>query len=123
MRKSPSIFEPRLTHLGEPLLEFRYGQRLAYPRDGLFLYGPVGDVGQLKSVRFGVIGTAEGVRRFNVWSNACEVYRRAPPGRRSRAIESNMCLLGFARPSRRVAETPAAVVADLDAEVIDTRCI
>lgn len=58
------IFEPRLTYLPEPQLEFRFGQRLAYPRDGLFLYGPVGDTNQVKSIRYGVIGTSEGVRRF-----------------------------------------------------------
>lgn len=122
MRKSPSIFEPRLTHLGEPLLEFRYGQRLAYPRDGLFLYGPVGDVGQLKAVRFGVIGTAEGVRRFNVWSKRLRGFIDVPPpGRRSRAIEpQHVPFPGFAAAFHAEwPETPAAVVADLDAEVID----
>ena len=30
-----------LVHIDEPLLEFRFGQKLVYPRDGLFLYGPV----------------------------------------------------------------------------------
>jgi hypothetical protein len=31
----------KLIHVKEPLLEFRFGQKLVYPRDGLFLYGPI----------------------------------------------------------------------------------
>jgi hypothetical protein len=27
-------------HISEPLLEFSYGQKSPYPKDGLFLYGP-----------------------------------------------------------------------------------
>ena len=35
-------FSRTLRHFPEPLLEFKYGQRLVYPRDGLYLFGPVG---------------------------------------------------------------------------------
>jgi hypothetical protein len=32
---------PRLIHIPEPRLEFRLGQKTEYPRDGLYLFGPV----------------------------------------------------------------------------------
>lgn len=33
--------KPRLIHVAEPRLEFRFGQKTEYARDGLFLFGPV----------------------------------------------------------------------------------
>src|SRR3546814_7780845 len=68
MTSRPPPFKPRTLYLEEPLLEFRHGQRLVYPRDGLFLYGPVGETKQLPAIRYGVIGTPDGVRRFRAWS-------------------------------------------------------
>jgi hypothetical protein len=59
-----------------------------YPRDGLFLYGPVGDVDQLQVIRYGVIGTKDGVRRFKAWSTKIRTFIPIPkPGPRSRAVE------------------------------------
>lgn len=55
----------RAIHVLEPMLEFRYGQRMVYPRDGLFLFGP-GDGGRAP-INFGVIGTPAGVARFRQW--------------------------------------------------------
>lgn len=115
-------FEPKVTFLEEPLLEFRYGQRLAYPRDGLFLYGPVGDVDRLTTVRFGVVGTPEGVRRFTDWSGRLRNFIDIPsPGLRSRAIEpQHVPFPGFAAAFHAEwPESPAAVVSDLDPSVID----
>lgn len=81
-------FEPRTLYLEEPLLEFRYGQRLVYPRDGLFLYGPVGETKQLPMIRYGVIGTPDGVRRFKAWAKTMAGFIDVPPrGPRSRAVE------------------------------------
>src|SRR4051794_39104298 len=77
-----------LLYLSEPLLEFRYGQKLAYPRDGLFLFGPSGDVNEVRTVRYGVIGTTEGVRRLRAWTDSVRSFIGVPlPGPRSRAIE------------------------------------
>ncbi|MDR3474076.1 MAG: hypothetical protein P4M09_20665 [Devosia sp.] len=76
----------RLIHIEEPLLQFRYGQKLAYPRDGLFLYGPV-DEGRA-SIKYGVIGTPEGVARFEAWVKVVKGYLPPPPQRKgARAIE------------------------------------
>ena len=83
-----STFVPKLKYFAEPLLEFGYKQRLVYPRDGLYLYGPVGDVNQLRAVRYGVIGTPDGVRRFKEWSSGLRGFIDSPaPGPRSRAVE------------------------------------
>src|SRR3546814_13679089 len=59
-----------------------------YPRDGLFLYGPVGETKQLPAIRYGVIGTPDGVRRFRAWSKTMAGFIDIPPpGPRSRAVE------------------------------------
>lgn len=98
------------------------GQRLVYPRDGLFLYGPVGDVTQLPSIRYGVIGTPEGVRRFREWSKVVRGFIDIPlPGPRSREVEpQHVPFPGFAEAFH--AEWPAeppCVIGDLDRDEID----
>ena len=50
--------------LPEPLLGFGYGQKMVYPRDGLFLFGPTGDPSDVPAVRYGVVGTPEA---FAAW--------------------------------------------------------
>src|SRR5579863_6078468 len=119
---SRKIFEPRVTYLPEPQLEFRCGQRLVYPRDGLFLYGPVGDTDQLRSIRYGVIGTQDGVRRFRDWSAKLKGFIDIPlPGPRSRAVEpQHVPFPGFAEAFHADWPIePAAEVADLDPAKID----
>lgn len=61
----PPDLDVTLRHIPEPQLEFGYGQATEYPRDGLYLYGPPTSEAPLLDVRYGVIGTAEGVRRFH----------------------------------------------------------
>ena len=119
--KSLRIFEPRVIYLPEPQLEFRFGQRLAYPRDGLFLYGPVGDTNQVRSIRYGVIGTSDGVRRFRAWSAKLKGFIDIPaPGPRSRAVEpQHVPFPGFAEAFHADWPIePVAEVADLDAVAI-----
>ena len=60
-----------LIHINEPLLEFRHGQKLVYPRDGLFLFGPV-DNGR-PAINYGVIGTPDGVARFKRWADTITI--------------------------------------------------
>lgn len=59
LRESVSILE-------EPLLEFGHGQHLPDPRNGLALFGPYDRdrPSQPGNVSYGVIGTPEGVTRF-----------------------------------------------------------
>jgi hypothetical protein len=86
-----------LIHIPEPLLEFRYGQKLAYPRDGLFLYGPV-DEGR-SQVKFGAIGTPDGIARLERWAESVGSLINAPPPRpHARAIEpQHVVFPGFAQ--------------------------
>lgn len=53
--------------LDEPMLEFRYGQQVARPHDGLSLFGPFDtDQGSRPgAVTYGVVGTPEGIAAFN----------------------------------------------------------
>lgn len=52
--------------LDEPPLEFRYGQAMTAPHDGLALFGPVdADLpSRPGNLRYGLIGTTEGIDRF-----------------------------------------------------------
>lgn len=52
-----------LIHIEEPVLQFRFNQGVEDPRDGLTLFGPL-DAGKPYGIRAGVVGTAEGIRRF-----------------------------------------------------------
>lgn len=114
-RSAPAY--PRVRHMREPTLEFAMGQKLAYPRDGLFLYGPVGDPRDLPSIRYGVIGTAQGVERFHRWSASITRMIDIPkPGLRSREFEpQHVPFPGFEQAFHAAwPKTPVRVVDDLD---------
>lgn len=63
-----------VSHIPEPKLEFAYGQKVEYPRDGLFLFGLCDATKGFSTTRFGVIGTSEGVKRFGRWSEKMRGY-------------------------------------------------
>ena len=54
----------------EPDLEFRYGQRMQDPRDGLALFGPfdADHPSRPRSLSYIVLGTDKGIEKFHVWS-------------------------------------------------------
>ena len=58
--------------LSEPNLEFRYGQQVSNPHDGLSLFGPYdADLpGHPNSLSYGVVGTARGIELFSAWSES-----------------------------------------------------
>lgn len=60
--------------LEEPLLEFRYRQRLPDPRDGLSIFGPCDsdEPSHPKSMTYAAIGPSEGVAAFEEWSRAMQ---------------------------------------------------
>ncbi len=58
----------KLRQLPEPMLSFGYQQRLEHPKDGLFLFGPLGGNSHPAEMRIGVIGTAAGLNCFRTWS-------------------------------------------------------
>lgn len=55
-----------LKKLAEPKLLFGHNQAMEDPRDGLTLFNPL-DEGKVYGLRAGVIGTTEGIRRYNSW--------------------------------------------------------
>lgn len=55
-----------LLKLKEPSLLFRHNQAIEDPRDGLTLFGTL-DEGKPFGIRWGVIGTPDGIRRFKNW--------------------------------------------------------
>ena len=117
MTSRPQPFKPRMLYLEEPQLEFRHGQRLVYPRDGLYLYGPVGVTNQLPSIRYGVIGTPDGVRRFKAWAQSMAGLIDIPaPGPRSRAVEpQHVPFPGFAEAFHATwPAEPPCVIDNLD---------
>lgn len=71
----------KVKYYNEPLLDFRYGQQLAYPRDGLFLYGPVDGANNTPMIRYGAVGTAAGLEHLQSWSKSIAGFIPAPPKR------------------------------------------
>lgn len=55
-----------LIQLEEPKLLFAHGQGVEDPRDGLTLFGPLDSTGAY-GVRYGVVGTELGIKRFRRW--------------------------------------------------------
>lgn len=66
--------EPTLKHIVEPLLEFADYQSEEHPKDGLFLYGPTKTPVEGGVLRFGVIGTPEGIKLFKNWTGVINGY-------------------------------------------------
>ena len=56
----------------EPELEFRYGQRMIHPRDGLATFGPsdTDSPSQPGKLSYIAIGTDEGINQFKKWADA-----------------------------------------------------
>jgi hypothetical protein len=111
-----------MMHVAEPMLEFGHKQQMAYPRDGLFLFGPAGNPSHIPVTRYGVIGTPEGVRRFRVWSERMANPIAVPePGPRSKAVEPHHVLFpGFAAAFKSEwPKEPHGIIDDIDSDEID----
>ncbi|HTD36840.1 MAG TPA: hypothetical protein VK669_04935 [Candidatus Limnocylindrales bacterium] len=115
----------RVIHVPEPSLQFGMGQKLEYPRDGLFLYGPVTNAADLPTVRYGAIGTADGVRRLCDWTRSVARFVDVPaPGPRSREIEpQHVPFPGFSAAfGAQWPATPVHMIDDIDPKDIH-RCL
>lgn len=66
--------EPVIKFLTEPLLEFAHNQFEEHPKDGLYLYGPTKSQGSGSALKFGVIGTTQGLELFEGWSKVIKGY-------------------------------------------------
>ena len=65
---------PSLKFIREPQLEFAHGQYEEHPKDGLFLYGPAASPIGGSALKFGVVGTKEGLKLFSKWSKSIQGY-------------------------------------------------
>lgn len=116
-REERMNLSPTIGYFDEPMLEFGYGQKMVYPRDGLFLFGPVDSSAKLSTTSFGAIGTPDGLRRFRKWSQQMAGYIETPkPGPRSRAVEpQHIPFPGFAEAFKSEWPVePIATIEDLD---------
>lgn len=108
-----------LIHVPEPRLEFRFGQKLVYPRDGLFLFGPVD--GGRSPIQYGAIGTPTGLARLERWADAVGGFLQTPqPRRGARAIEpQHVAFPGFAAAfNSKWASKPRYSLTTVDAEAL-----
>ena len=103
--------------IDEPLLQFGYGQTLDYPRDGLFLFGPIQDGPLVDVVRYGVIGSPGGVAHFRKWSSKIQAYIEAPLGRDDTVAAYNVPFPGFEQAFRaRWPKEPHCTLATISSE-------
>lgn len=108
-----------LVHIEEPMLEFRFGQKLVYPRDGLFLYGPVD--GGRPEINYGVIGTPAGVARLERWTQSVAGVIPPPAPRRGvRPIEpQHIAFPGFSAAYNSIwPAKPRTTVTTIDGEAL-----
>jgi hypothetical protein len=113
--------KPRLIHVPEPQLEFRFGQTVEYPRDGLYLFGPVDAVNEPRQVRYGVIGTPTSLRRFKDWASQVSSFIDVPPPRRmSKALEAHhVAFPGFSESFFATWPTePSRTITDIDEQTL-----
>ena len=67
-----------MTHIEEPMLSFGFNQMTEHPKDGLFLFGPPASNQNPARMDVGVMGTAEGVRRYGKWVKSASGTISAP---------------------------------------------
>lgn len=57
-----------MIHIDEPKLLVGHGQHCEYVKDGLFTFGPLTPIPGDSALRFGVVGTVDGLARFDRWA-------------------------------------------------------
>lgn len=106
-------------NLPEPELAFRFSQTATYPRDGLYLFGPVDAGRERRHIRYGVIGTPEAIRRFEVWASQIAQFVDLPKSKRTLGyvepyhvpfpgFEEAFFSIWAARPSRVISDVDEA---------------
>ena len=68
----------KLIRIPEPQLRFGHGQLSENPKDGLFLFGPVVDAEHPRQLRLGVMGTPEGLLRYDRWAKRMRGFIDVP---------------------------------------------
>lgn len=93
-----------------------------YPRDGLYLFGPCDSKQRPTETRYGVIGTHEGIERFDRFSAKMRGFIPIPvPGPRSRTVEpQHVPFPGFQEAfNSEWPEKPVAVINDIGPQEIE----
>lgn len=109
----------QVKHITEPMLEFGFEQRGDYPRDGLYLFGPVD---RLPEVRYGVIGTKAGIKNFHFWAKKVAGFIGAPePTAQSKKIQAHhVPFPGFEQAfSAKWSITPSETISGIDLTEIE----
>lgn len=109
--------KPVLIHVAEPQLQFRFGQKTDYTRDGLFLFGPVDAGDTPRQIRYGFIGTPDSLRRFSEWADQASGYIEIPPpGRMSKETSpQHVPFPGFGEAFHSSwSKKPVRAITDLD---------
>ena len=96
----------------EPRLEFAFGQEEEYPRDGLFLFGPIKDNAAPDIIRYGVIGTQDGIQRFKTWSRSVSGYIKRFSPKNNPGAQHHTSFPGFESVFR--AKWPADPLAEIE---------
>lgn len=112
-----------IKHIAEPQLEFGFGQKLEYPRDGLYLYGPISGSASVSEVQYGVIGTPEGIKRFRRWSKIVSGFIDVPEITvRSKVVApQHIPFPGFEQAfGTKWSPEPTETISDVDAEKLRT---
>jgi hypothetical protein len=77
-----AVNQRRILRFDEPKVAVGLGQITDYPKEGLLLFGPVAFERNPKVIRAGLVGTAEGVELFRLWSKHFNAVHTAPGGGR-----------------------------------------
>ena len=117
MMSSDSVPGVEIRVIPEPQLEFGFAQKLQYPRDGPYLYGPPSSAASISEVRYGVIGTPEGVRRCRGWCEQVAKFIDSPElSMRSNETEPHhVPFPGFEQAfNARWPTQPIEIISDID---------
>lgn len=115
---------PKITFISEPTLAFRYNQQLEFSRDGLYLYGPVDATDTRRQIRYGFIGTKDGLNRFERWAQQVSSFIATPPPRRgAKEIEPHhVPFPGFSETFNAIwSARPTKVIDDIDEKDLHRR--
>jgi hypothetical protein len=80
----------RAIHIDEPRLAFGHDQTADHPKDGLFLFGPVGSNQNPARMDVGVIATPAGLQKYSKWVASIERVIDVPaPNRKRKRNDAN----------------------------------
>jgi hypothetical protein len=86
MMNSTIQIPTELEVFSEPRVEFRYGQGMEDPHDGLSLFGPYDTdlPSHPRNISYGAIGTRSGLERFSAWAQSIRAPVNSPGDKQAR---------------------------------------